>query len=73
MAVYAESILNGLHFLLMLLHLLSSRYPNGYGIIGDIVHSHVFQTIALLAMEPPVTLDGEDVRNEKVYELSIRV
>ncbi|KAL2460685.1 Glucose-6-phosphate 1-dehydrogenase 4 [Abeliophyllum distichum] len=42
------------------------RYPKGYGIIGDIVHSHIFQTIALLAMEPPVTLDGEDVRNEKV-------
>ncbi|KAL2477814.1 Glucose-6-phosphate 1-dehydrogenase 4 [Forsythia ovata] len=45
---------------------IQSRYPNGYGIIGDIVHSHIFQTIALLAMEPPVTLDGEDVRNEKV-------
>ncbi|CAA3026579.1 glucose-6-phosphate 1-dehydrogenase 4, chloroplastic isoform X1 [Olea europaea subsp. europaea] len=52
---------------------IQSRYPNGYGIIGDIVHSHVFQTIALLAMEPPVTLDGEDVRNEKVKLLrSIR-
>ncbi|CAI9770209.1 unnamed protein product [Fraxinus pennsylvanica] len=52
---------------------IQSRYPNGYGIIGDIVHSHVFQTIALLAMEPPITLDGEDVRNEKVKLLrSIR-
>nr|GMD47095.1 glucose-6-phosphate 1-dehydrogenase 4, chloroplastic [Ipomoea batatas] len=43
------------------------------GIIGDVVHSHILQTIALLAMEPPVTLDGEDVRNEKVKVLrSIR-
>lgn len=41
------------------------RYFGGYGIIRDIVHSHVLQTIALLAMEPPVSLDGEDIRNEK--------
>ncbi|KAK4339769.1 hypothetical protein RND71_041231 [Anisodus tanguticus] len=38
------------------------QYPNGYGILGDVVHSHIFQTVALLAMEPLVTLDGEDVR-----------
>ncbi|XP_055816553.1 inactive glucose-6-phosphate 1-dehydrogenase 4, chloroplastic isoform X1 [Solanum dulcamara] len=51
----------------------SARYPNGYGILGDVVHSHIFQTVALLAMEPPVTLDGEDVRYEKVKVLkSIR-
>lgn len=49
------------------------RYLNSHGIIGDVVHSHIFQTIALLAMEPPVSLDGEDVRNEKVKLLrSIR-
>ncbi|XP_051144968.1 inactive glucose-6-phosphate 1-dehydrogenase 4, chloroplastic isoform X2 [Andrographis paniculata] len=49
------------------------RYLNSHGIIGDVVHSHIFQTIALLAMEPPVTLEGEDVRNEKVKLLrSIR-
>lgn len=43
------------------------RYFGGYGIIRDIVHSHVLQTIALLAMEPPISLDGEDIRNEKVH------
>ncbi|CAK8544533.1 unnamed protein product [Lathyrus sativus] len=49
------------------------RYFGGYGIIRDIVHSHILQTIALLAMEPPVSLDGEDIRNEKVKVLrSIR-
>ncbi|KAI4349876.1 hypothetical protein L6164_010421 [Bauhinia variegata] len=49
------------------------RYFGGYGIIRDIVHSHVLQTIALLAMEPPISLDGEDIRNEKVKVLrSIR-
>lgn len=46
-----------------------SRYFDGYGIIRDVVHSHVLQTIALLAMEQPVSLDGEDVRNEKVTAL----
>ncbi|WCJ26880.1 glucose-6-phosphate dehydrogenase 1 [Euphorbia peplus] len=51
----------------------TGRYFDGYGIIRDIVHSHMFQTIALLAMEPPVSLDGEDIRNEKVKVLrSIR-
>ncbi|XP_057963086.1 inactive glucose-6-phosphate 1-dehydrogenase 4, chloroplastic isoform X3 [Malania oleifera] len=49
------------------------RYFDGYGITRDIVHSHILQTIALLAMEPPISLDGEDIRNEKVKVLrSIR-
>ncbi|XP_057834887.2 inactive glucose-6-phosphate 1-dehydrogenase 4, chloroplastic [Cryptomeria japonica] len=47
----------------------SGRYFNKYGIIRDIVHSHILQTIALLAMEPPVGLNGEDIRNEKVKVL----
>lgn len=51
----------------------TGRYFDGYGIIRDIVHSHIFQTLALLAMEPPISLDGEDIRNEKVKVLrSIR-
>lgn len=51
----------------------AARYFDGYGIIRDIVHSHILQTIALLAMEPPISLDGEDIRNEKVKVLrSIR-
>ncbi|KAM7266106.1 hypothetical protein ACFE04_019490 [Oxalis oulophora] len=44
-------------------------YSDGYGIIGDIVQSHILQTIALLAMEPPISLDDEDIRNEKVKVL----
>ncbi|XP_072976083.1 inactive glucose-6-phosphate 1-dehydrogenase 4, chloroplastic isoform X2 [Typha angustifolia] len=49
------------------------RYFDGYGTIRDIVHSHILQTVALFAMEPPVSLDGEDIRNEKVKVLrSIR-
>ncbi|KAF6138416.1 hypothetical protein GIB67_003794, partial [Kingdonia uniflora] len=49
------------------------RYFDGYGIIRDIVHSHILQTIALFAMEAPISLDDEDVRKEKVKVLrSIR-
>lgn len=50
-------------------HHTPSRYVDGNGIISDVVHSHILQTIALLAMEPPISLDGEDVRNEKVKVL----
>ncbi|KAK9139113.1 hypothetical protein Scep_008794 [Stephania cephalantha] len=49
------------------------RYFDQYGIIRDIVQSHILQTIALFAMEPPVSLEDEDIRNEKVKVLrSIR-
>ncbi|CAD6203384.1 unnamed protein product [Miscanthus lutarioriparius] len=52
---------------------IQGRYFGNYGIIRDIVHSHILQTIALFAMEPPVSLDGEDIRDEKVKVLrSIR-
>lgn len=43
------------------------RYFEGYGVIRDVVHSHILQIIGLLAMEPPTSLHGEDIRNEKVY------
>ncbi len=43
------------------------RYFDQHGVIRDIVQSHILQTIALFAMEPPVTLDGEDIHNEKVF------
>jgi len=49
------------------MHAILCRNCDGYGVICDMVHSHILQTIALLAMEPPVSLDGEDIRNEKVH------
>eukprot|EP00252_Welwitschia_mirabilis_P000987 TRINITY_DN1096_c0_g1_i3.p1 TRINITY_DN1096_c0_g1~~TRINITY_DN1096_c0_g1_i3.p1 ORF type:complete len:186 (-),score=19.92 TRINITY_DN1096_c0_g1_i3:646-1203(-) len=45
------------------------RYFERYGYIRDIVQSHILQVISLFAMEPPVSLDGEDIRNEKVKVL----
>lgn len=42
------------------------RYFDNYGIIRDIMQNHLLQILALFAMEPPVSLDAEDIRNEKV-------
>ncbi|KAG0626717.1 hypothetical protein M758_2G146100 [Ceratodon purpureus] len=41
-------------------------YFDNYGIIRDIMQNHLLQILALFAMEPPVSLDAEDIRNEKV-------
>ncbi|KAG9443491.1 hypothetical protein H6P81_014831 [Aristolochia fimbriata] len=49
-------------------------YFDNYGIIRDIMQNHLLQILALFAMETPVSLDGEDIRNEKVKVLrSMRV
>ncbi|CAH9072818.1 unnamed protein product [Cuscuta epithymum] len=44
-------------------------YFDNYGIIRDIMQNHLLQILALFAMEPPISLDAEDVRNEKVKVL----
>jgi len=51
-----------------LCHLLSElfRYFDNYGIIRDIMQNHLLQILALFAMETPISLDAEDIRNEKV-------
>ncbi|CAH8303440.1 unnamed protein product [Eruca vesicaria subsp. sativa] len=41
-------------------------YFDHYGIIRDIMQNHLLQILALFAMETPVSLDAEDIRNEKV-------
>jgi len=41
-------------------------YFDEYGIIRDVMQNHLLQILALLGMEPPVTLSAEDVRDEKV-------
>ena len=48
-------------------------YFDNYGIIRDIMQNHLLQVVALFAMEQPVSMDAEDIRNEKVKLLrSIR-
>eukprot|EP00252_Welwitschia_mirabilis_P025092 TRINITY_DN770_c0_g1_i1.p1 TRINITY_DN770_c0_g1~~TRINITY_DN770_c0_g1_i1.p1 ORF type:complete len:586 (-),score=116.93 TRINITY_DN770_c0_g1_i1:515-2272(-) len=44
-------------------------YFDNYGIIRDIMQNHLLQILAIFAMETPVSLDGEDIRNEKVKVL----
>jgi glucose-6-phosphate 1-dehydrogenase len=41
-------------------------YFDNYGIIRDIMQNHLLQIMALFAMEQPVSLAADDVRNEKV-------
>lgn len=41
-------------------------YFDQSGIIRDIIQNHLLQVLTLFAMEPPVSLAGEDIRNEKV-------
>ncbi|MFT5469852.1 MAG: glucose-6-phosphate 1-dehydrogenase [Verrucomicrobiales bacterium] len=48
-------------------------YYEESGALRDMVQNHLLQVLSLVAMEPPVSLDGEAVRDEKVKLLkSIR-
>lgn len=39
------------------------------GAIRDVIENHLFQVLSNLAMEPPVTMDSESIRDEKVKVL----
>src|SRR5262249_6717899 len=39
------------------------------GVLRDIIQNHMFQLLCLVAMEPPISLGAEDLRNEKVKVL----
>lgn len=41
-------------------------YFDHYGIIRDVMQNHLLQMLSLVAMEPPISLDAEDIRDEKV-------
>lgn len=51
----------------------ASYYDRSGGAVRDMIQSHLLQVMALLAMEPPVSLEAEALRDEKVKVLkSIR-
>lgn len=51
----------------------TSYYDGHGGATRDMIQSHLLQVLALLAMEPPVSLEAESLRDEKVKVLrSIR-
>lgn len=48
-------------------------YYDKSGALKDMVQNHMLQIVSLLAMEPPISLESDDIRNEKVKALrSIR-
>ncbi|XP_026194454.1 uncharacterized protein LOC34622585 [Cyclospora cayetanensis] len=49
--------------------LLGSMLLRDAGIIRDVMQNHMLQLLTLIAMEPPVSLSDEDVRDEKVKVL----
>jgi glucose-6-phosphate 1-dehydrogenase len=44
-------------------------YYETAGIVRDIVQNHMMQLLTLIAMEPPVAVEADEVRNEKVKVL----
>ena len=45
-------------------------YYDGSGALRDMVQNHIMQLLALIAMEPPLAIDGLSVRDEKVKVLN---
>ena len=43
-----------------------SSYYNDYGAMRDMVQNHLLQLLCLITMEPPHSLDGDGVRDEKL-------
>ncbi len=41
-------------------------YYDDTGALQDMIQSHLLQLLSLVAMEPPVSMEAEDLRNEKV-------
>ncbi len=46
-----------------------AKYFEGAGILRDIVQNHLLQVLSLVAMEPPVRLTPQHIRDEKVKTL----
>ena len=46
-----------------------AAFYEGTGALRDMLQSHLMQLMALVAMEPPVSMDADDLRDEKVKVL----
>lgn len=44
-------------------------YFDEFGIVRDVMQNHLLQMMSLVAMEPPLSLSAEDVRDEKTKVL----
>src|SRR6187401_2770584 len=45
---------------------LAGGYYDKSGATRDMIQNHIFQLMALVAMEPPAALDAQSIRDEKV-------
>jgi glucose-6-phosphate 1-dehydrogenase len=45
------------------------QYYEEAGVLRDMIQNHMFQVLSLVAMEPPISLAGDAVRDEKVKVL----
>jgi glucose-6-phosphate 1-dehydrogenase len=45
------------------------NYYETAGVLRDMIQNHLFQLLALVAMEPPISFEADAVRNEKVKVL----
>src|SRR5437763_4503641 len=45
-------------------------YYEKSGVVRDMIQNHVFQVLSLVVMEPPASLDAEDVRDEKIKAMN---
>ena len=46
------------------------NYYDGSGALLDMIQNHIMQLLSLIAMEPPLAIDGRSVRDEKVKVLN---
>ena len=44
-------------------------YYDQFGVVRDMIQNHLLQVLTLVAMEPPVTLEADSLRNKKVEAL----
>ena len=48
---------------------LRGGYYDHSGVVRDMVQNHILSVLSLIAMEPPSSISGDSVRNEKVKVL----
>ncbi len=44
-------------------------YYDGSGVVRDMIQNHLLQLLAMVAMEPPISIDADSLRNAKVEVL----
>ncbi len=44
-------------------------YYDGAGVVRDMIQNHLLQVLSIVAMEPPVSMDAESLRNKKAEVL----